>query len=426
MSEMQGQETLCMGCMHGRQNNGEACPRCGWNDSCGNLQHQLATETILDGKYIVGRALGQGGNAITYIGFDLALLRRVAIKEYFPASYCSRPDAKQSPVVTPAPGDKETYYYDNRSSFLNEARALVKFESLPGIAKVREYFEENNTAYIVLDYIEGINLLEYLGRRGGKIPADEVFSMIQPVMGSLSQVHKAGVIHRDISPENIIIESPGRPRLIDFGSAMSYINGAEGADVMLKPGYAPPEQYNRQGVQGPWTDIYALCATMYKLITGVTPPDALARMQGTPLALPSDMGIEIDPIKEQMLMQGLAVDYKRRFSDVAALYRALYMAEKAARTETNPGQPGFVPKPVVYVQESRPEVRSQKDAFPEPAAETDKREAEETRETKKARKEKMPAKVKKVSPFTWIVFALGTVVALAGIAAIVFFAMYLL
>ena len=314
---------LCLGCMSLLDAPG-VCPHCGWDNSQRqNDLHQLPAGTILGGKYIVGRVLGQGGFGITYIGYDLTLRIRVAIKEFFPSGFAVR---EQGLTLAPFTGQKEVFYQESRDKFIQEARNLAKFYALPGIVSVKEYFRENNTAYIILEFIEGITLREYL-EKNGRIPAAQALAMVQPLIRSLDQMHQAGIIHRDISPDNIMITNAGDIKLIDFGAARSFAAADERSmSILLKPGYAPEEQYRSHGQQGPWTDIYSLCATLYKLITGVTPPESLDRMREDTLQPPTIAapGCGLTPAQERTLMRGMSIRQEDRYQNLSSLYAALY------------------------------------------------------------------------------------------------------
>lgn len=319
---------LCMGCMKPKD-TGKYCSYCGFcEDTYKAEPHQLPLYTILHGKYLIGKVLGEGGFGITYLGWDLALQIKVAVKEYYPGSMVSRRCDVNS-AVSPLSAYWSTYEA-GMNRFLDEARRLGKFWNLQGIVSVKDYFQENQTAYIVMEYIEGETLKEVL-RRQEKLPASDVFSMMRPVMDALEIIHNAGIIHRDISPDNMMINREGQVKLIDFGAARDF-SGQDGKSmsVILKPGYSPVEQYSSNGKQGPWTDIYALCATMYRAITGEIPAESLDRMNGVSLASPSLLSGETLPeYQEQALLRGLEVQPQNRFQNIEALKAACYAVEQS-------------------------------------------------------------------------------------------------
>ena len=320
------------------------CPHCGYNMNSEIPKHHLQPGTILGGKYWVGNAIGEGGFGITYIGYNLNLEIKVAIKEYFPNGLVSR-DTSNTDTVTIFSGSTQQMYEQGREKFVNEARALAKFDNLQGIVSVKDFFMENGTAYIVMEYVEGETLKSFLRRNGGKIPSEDIFVMMTPLMKSLAEVHKKGLIHRDISPDNIMITADAQVKLLDFGAARDIsANGNKSLSIQLKPGYAPEEQYRTHGKQGPWTDVYSLCATMYRAITGIQPIESLERLQNDTLQRPSALGIAIDPIKENAIMNGMEIFADRRFQNIDALYNALFNSYSPQNTA--PYTPPLnIPKP---------------------------------------------------------------------------------
>ncbi|MCM1105157.1 MAG: serine/threonine protein kinase [Clostridium sp.] len=322
---------LCPGCMcrvtEEQMQNG--CPYCGYRlPMPGELApHILAPRTVLEGKYMIGKMLGAGGCGITYLGYDLNLELRIAIKEYYPVGFVSRDTENGSGVIS-GEGDKGVFFSDGKKKFIQEARMLARFSGLRNIVSVRDYFEENNTGYIIMEYLDGETLKSYLIRKGGRISCGEVMRMLQPLLTSLNAVHEQGMIHRDISPDNIMILKDGTLKLLDFGSARDMAGSAErSASVMLKPGYAPEEQYRMYGRQGTWTDVYALCATIYRCLTGHTPVDALSRKEHDTLIPPSQYGAALTPQQEAALLKGMAVDAEQRFKTIGEFYRGFYCNE---------------------------------------------------------------------------------------------------
>ncbi|MCE5236584.1 MAG: DUF5050 domain-containing protein [Clostridiaceae bacterium] len=348
-------ERLCMGCLGEMQDGDRFCAQCGFDNEQPKEPHYLPPRSILAGKYLVGRVLGEGGFGITYLGFDLNLNIKVAIKEYFPAGYVAR--AGSGATVTPFTGSSAEYYNNGIEKFLTEARSLARFHNLDGIVEVRDFFRENGTAYIVMEFVDGVNLREALERRGGRMPAAEVMALMQPLVASLVKVHQTGLVHRDISPDNIMLTPEGRLKLLDFGAARD-VAGNKSVSVVLKPGYAPEEQYRTHGELGAWTDIYALCGTIYKLITGVTPPESVERLSNDTLRAPAQLGVSVAPAQEAALLRGLSVRKEGRFSYTNELYDALYGAASnpadAPRTAPvfAPSAAGFAPQAGVYAPQA--------------------------------------------------------------------------
>ncbi len=317
-------EKLCLGCMERSFGEEIPCPLCGWQLS-GDVRspHQLPIQTILSGKYLIGRVLGEGGFGITYLGWDLNLDMKVAVKEYYPAGFVTR-ETTTTTTVTPFSGDRREAFLLGLDKFVGEAKSLAKFYSFPGIVSVKDFFKENGTAYIVMEFINGVTLKQFLMKKGGRLPVQQVIELAKPLVKSLSKMHEAGIIHRDISPDNIMLTEDGDIKLLDFGAARDIsTDGVKSLSVLLKPGYAPEEQYRTRGKQGPWTDVYAFCATLYKMITGETPPESMERMRDDPLVLPSSLGIAISGDVEAVLSKGLAVFQENRYQSMGEVYKAL-------------------------------------------------------------------------------------------------------
>lgn len=310
----------CYKCMREKQNDG-FCPYCGHKNSETDVPHHLNPGTILNGHYLVGNFIGEGGFGITYIGRDLTLDICIAIKEFYPTGYANR-NVDVSTNITVTSVEKSTFFSKGKENFLNEARNVARFSAEPGIVNVRDYFEENNTAYIVMEYLDGVNLREYV-KQNGRIEPSKMFELMYPLMRSLTKVHNSGIIHRDISPDNIMYMKDGTLKLMDFGSARFFYNEDHSMSVMLKQGYSPEEQYRKKGNQGPWTDVYGLCATIYRCITNVVPEESLDRLHNDDLKKPSELGVKISPVQEKALMYGLAVLPENRCRSMEELLKLL-------------------------------------------------------------------------------------------------------
>ena len=273
----------CMKCMHELAADQKFCPECGRPYGSVNTESfALKPGTILDGKYLVGEMLGQGGFGITYIGFDLLLEQKVAIKEYFPMSTGMVSRENRSMVVWSTAMMGKTGTQKGFDSFLKEARKMAKLGGIPGVVGVKSVFIQNETAYIVMDFIEGETLLKKL-QREGPMPFDTCLSLLTPIIQALAEVHEHGIIHRDISPDNIMVRPDGRLILLDLGAAKDLdIQGRDGnvqsSQMVAKQGFSPIEQYQRNASIGPWTDVYAMAATIYYCCTGILPPTAVDRI----------------------------------------------------------------------------------------------------------------------------------------------------
>ena len=258
------------------------CPECGRAYGSANAEtFALKPGTILEGKYLVGEMLGQGGFGITYIGFDLLLEQKVAIKEYYPMSTGMVSRKGHSTVVWSSAMMGKTGTQKGFDSFLKEARKMAKLGGIPGVVGVKSVFIQNETAYIVMDFIEGETLLKKL-QKNGPMDFDSCVKLMTPIMQALAEVHEHGIIHRDISPDNIMVRPDGKLILLDLGAAKDLdIQGNDGSvqssQMVAKHGFSPIEQYSKSGKVGPWTDIYAMAATIYYCCTGILPPPATDR-----------------------------------------------------------------------------------------------------------------------------------------------------
>ena len=296
--------------------------------------HCLRKGTRLIGRYTIEGVLGQGGFGITYLGIDELHEKKVAIKEFFPQGIVTRNIEYRDTVTVTFVGEKDNYE-KGKERFLKEARTMAKFSKDEGIVKALDFFEINNTAYIVMEYLEGITLKQYL-RENQRIAPEDLIELLVPLIESLDEIHSQGMIHRDISPDNIMVLPDGRIKLMDFGAARDYTEfGEKSLSIVLKPGYAPPEQYQTHGVQGPWTDIYALCATMYKCITGENPPDAIERVMDDSLKKISEFGIVIPTQEEAAIIKGMSVSAQDRYQNIKDFCEDLYGAYEETSVPEN-------------------------------------------------------------------------------------------
>ena len=321
---------FCPNCMANINHAYGICPVCGGSMNAANEPHQLPVNSILNGRYIIGRTLGAGGFGITYVGYDLKLNSKVAVKEYYMSGGVTR---TRSLTVVPTDKTNEAPFSKGKERFLDEAKILAQFIGEPNIVNVRDYFEENGTAYIVMEFLDGEDLTHYAKARG-RLSFDEVLALLEPAMIALDKVHKKGLIHRDISPSNLMLLRDGRVKVLDFGTARTQsVLGEKSLSIMLKPGYAPEEQYRTHGQQGPWTDVYAMSATFYRLLTGKTPPTSTDRMFEDRIELPSALGVKITPQQEAALMRGLAVRSTDRIQTMEELAKCLTGERRLRKTK---------------------------------------------------------------------------------------------
>lgn len=326
-------KSLCFGCMEYRELDGEQC-NCGFEETDYEMApHHLKLGTILKERYQVGKVLGEGGFGITYVGRDIVLDMKVAVKEFYMSGYVNRNNT-HSDLVRASVGDKSELFEKNREKFLTEARVLAKFVNEEGIVGIRDFFQENNTAYIVMDFLTGETLKNYL-RAKGKITWRETLNIMSPIIKSLGIIHKHNVVHRDISPDNIMLTEEQKVKLLDFGAAREVSQtDMKSLSVILKPGYAPEEQYRSKGQQGPWTDIYALCATMYFCISGIVPEDAMERMFEDKLLPLCEVEPSCSIAVSNVIARGMAVRQKDRYQSIGELQEDLEKALASADDES--------------------------------------------------------------------------------------------
>lgn len=324
-------KTLCLGCMEEYEGDSQICPFCGYvQDAPAREAYHLAPGTIVKKRYLIGKVLGSGGFGITYLGFDMTLEKKVAIKEYLPMEFATRmPNQTRVSVYT---GEKQEQFEAGMKKSLEEAKRLAEFQQTPGITQIYDFFEDNNTAYIVMELLEGETLKERL-KREGVMTVETALPIILAVISALKAVHAKNIIHRDIAPDNIYLLNNGEVKLLDFGASRQVTTThSKSLTVILKLGYAPVEQYQSGGNQGPWTDVYALAATFYKMITGKRPQEAPERRIQDTLAEPSKLGAVIDKNIENALMNALQVRIEDRTKS-AEEFEAALCAQGVKRTE---------------------------------------------------------------------------------------------
>ena len=357
---------LCGNCFCESLSESGICTRCGFQSWENREKYPLALApgSILNGRYIIGRVLGQGGFGITYTARDHQTGEIVAIKEFFPDSMVTR---SNHTTVTPYTGERGENFAYGKDTFLLEAKTMAEFIGCPNIVRVYSYFEENGTGYFVMEYVDGQSFQSYLKAHYGRIPWEDAMRVILPVMDALSLVHEKGIIHRDIAPDNICIAKDGTVKLLDFGAARySLGNVSQSLDVVLRHGFAPREQYKRRGRQGPYTDVYALGATLYYALTGVRPDDALERQDEDNMPLPSSLGANVTEAQEEVILKAMAVDPEDRYQSMAefksALLSSAYVRKEAPKKKDSPKP--HPPKPEQKETTTRKSEEKAKEAKP--------------------------------------------------------------
>ena len=319
----------CPFCIKQNNNSSKFCSSCGKPLDAQNGEHQLPIGTMLENRYYVGAVIRQGGFGITYVGCDTRLEKKIAVKEYYPSGLVTRMSGFSQDITITA-GENSPLYEKEKQRFLTEANILARFSGEKYIVNVTDVFPEHNTAYIIMEYVDGADLDNYLNSHS-KMSFDDAYELIKPLMETLSRIHEHGLIHRDISPSNIKILSDQTPVLLDFGAAREFSADKDRSlSVILKPGYAPPEQYQSHGEQGPWTDVYAICATIYKMITGISPQNAVDRLVSDKLQKPSELNADISIDKENALIHGLELIPDKRIQSMRQLQGLFDQADHSA------------------------------------------------------------------------------------------------
>lgn len=335
----------CMACMKPRE-GAAVCPHCGFDEAQAEASSRhLPLRTLLAERYVIGRVLGEGGFGITYAAWDRTLQNRRAIKEYFPDDAAHR--GPEGVTVTARSRSTRALYQEGLDRFLTEARTLEKFQDEPGIVQVRDFFPANGTGYLVMGFLEGRTVKALLEERGGRFDFAVALPLLLPVMDALQKVHDTGLLHRDISPDNLMITLNRQVRLLDFGAAKSLVSErSRSMASVFKKGYTPYEQYLEDAPLGPPTDVYALAATLYRMITGAVPPSALERRVADGLAPPHAHGAVLPPAAEAVLLKALAVEPQNRYPTVQAFRQALVDASADTATPAPAPKPLPVPAPI--------------------------------------------------------------------------------
>lgn len=319
----------CMNCMKEYEEGPAKCPRCGYVRGTRPREiYHLYPEMELADRYIIGTVVGFGGFGVLYRAWDRKLEHMVAIKEYYPAGMVTRiPGQKEVILYT---GKKHDEYKNGLTRFLDEARNTARFSSNPNIVNVFDFFEENGTAYMVMEFLEGVSLKEYISKAGGRLPWQQAVEIGLRIIDALKDVHGAKILHRDLSPDNVFMCDDGKIKLLDFGAArFTGLDDEKTRTIVLKMGFAPPEQYRSKSQQGPCTDIYALGATLYRAITGLTPDESVNRQdsinhnEGDTLKPMSQFVEEIPQYLDNAVLRAMALEPTLRFQNVQQMADAL-------------------------------------------------------------------------------------------------------
>lgn len=312
---------LCMNCFSVK-GSFEVCPYCGYEEGTPPAQpHYLTPGTILGNHFIVGTVIGVGGFGITYKCFDITLGVVVAVKEFYPVGLVNRsPGERRVGLLS---GEKKEQYKQRLKRFLMEAKSVAQFGKAKDIVNVYDYFEENGTAYIIMEYIDGVLLKDYLEKQGPMDP-DAALSIIMPIIEAVKKIHSKGIIHRDVSPDNIFIASEDSIKIFDFGAAqLNDTKEGMDAEPVIKVGYSPLEQYRNNNKQGFYTDVYAVGAILYQMLTGAAPVESTEREFKDRLKSPMEAGAKISANVDRAVMEALAVRPELRFQNIQQFQDAL-------------------------------------------------------------------------------------------------------
>lgn len=309
---------LCLQCFK-LKGDYEVCPYCGYDETTQpRAGYQLPAGTVLHGRYITGVSIGIGGFGITYKAFDTVLGIIVAIKEFYPAGLVSR--GEKETKVGIFSGEKENEFKCQLARFLEEARNLAMFSREKDIVNVYDYFEENQTAYIIMEYVDAPLLKERL--KEGRLSQEEATGCILALLEALAKLHARGILHRDVSPDNLFLTGEGIVKLFDFGAAK--LEGTEPmSTAVVKAGYTPPEQYTANSGQSPALDVYAAGAVLYEMLTGIKPLDAPERALKDELKTPRELGVPVEDWLERILFKAMAMEPAKRFATAEAFHDAI-------------------------------------------------------------------------------------------------------
>lgn len=309
---------LCSNCFGVHAENGK-CPDCHYESSgTSRLQTALPVFSILNGRYQIGRVLGHGGFGITYVANDLMEEKIVAIKECMPEAYAYR-----NREMLCARSGHTRHFEGCLDYFHEEMSSLEQFIGNPGVVQYIDSFRENGTEYLVMEFINGVTLKYLCAKANSRLTLGNSLYILLLVGSALLEIHRHGVLHRDISPENIMIAADGSVKLIDFGASRKFLSGRKEFATFLKPGFAPPEQYHLHGNQGAWTDIYALAATFYTIVSGQPLIDANTRLERDTMKSLYDLDCGIDKDLSDIIKKAMMLDDQERYRSVTEFMDAL-------------------------------------------------------------------------------------------------------
>lgn len=326
------------------------CEKCGYSNNAPYLPSYLAPGTILNDRYIVGKLLSYNGEGATYIGFDKVTGAKVTVREYMPDTLCSRKKGDPQIVVD---ANRLPLYKTYMSEFVELNKALLKARSMTHIQTVLDIFPQNNTAYVIFEFINGITLKAYLANCSGELSWDRVKELFPPILTTLSLVHSAGIIHRGISPQTILVTEKNELKLIDFQISAGRTTGTEIACEMY-PGYSAPEQYSSAEWQGTWTDVYGISATLYRVLTGCVPTESISRLGNDNCPEPMVINRNVPSHVSKVIMNGLKLNTSNRIQTITELVVKLFEQPKFNTAEQEPVRPVQRVRKVETKEEAKP------------------------------------------------------------------------
>lgn len=333
-------ETLCMGCMK-EKGDAPVCPHCGFREDMPHGAAYLPLRTLIAQRYLVGRVLSANGESVLYIGFDTMSQKRVDIREYFPDTLSSRaPDGITVQVME----GRQIPFKANMGDYMDMMRKLTRMRTLACVVQVLALAEENNTIYAVLEHVDAVTLREYLVRKGTMLSWQEASDLLMPAVKTLRLLHQDGILHRGLSVDTLYVTPYDTVKIGGFSISAVRAARTELA-AELFPGYSAPEQYSAVSPHGPWTDVYAMCAVFYTVLTGQRPPEALVRSPEKQLMSPRERNETVPPYVSEAILKGLSVDSQKRMQDMDALAASLtgiptaQEQEPAAEETTKPAHP---------------------------------------------------------------------------------------
>ncbi|MBQ8869248.1 MAG: protein kinase [Oscillospiraceae bacterium] len=343
-------ENLCMGCMREKAEGVAKCIKCGYVDGSPYLPSYLAPKTILAERYLVGKVLSYNGSGATYIAFDTIMNCKVKIREYMPENLATR---EKGSLAVKVNAGSEIQYKSLKMDFMDLARHLVKLNSLSEVEHVNDMFEENNTVYVIYEYVEGMTLTEFLKKNGGYLSWEDTKQLFIPLLSCINAIHTSEIIHRGISPDTILVDRSGNLKLTSFDIAPARTARSE-LVPQLYAGYAAPEQYASSAWQGTFTDVYALAATIYRTLTGTMPVEAISRVSNDNLVSASALNPSIPKNVSNTLTAAMTLSPEKRTETVTALISQLSEVMDFGETVAEPA--------AVEVEESAPAKKKMKDS----------------------------------------------------------------